>query len=78
MVKTFGQPAEEYIRSAGDKYYVNLKEMNRHALSRAGVMHIEVSDACTACEHNRFWSHRVTRGQRGSQGAIIVCKERET
>jgi hypothetical protein len=26
------------------------------------------------CESHRFWSHRVTKGQRGSQGAFIVCK----
>ncbi len=77
MIQTFGEAAEKYIRGENGKYYVNLKEMNRHALSRVGVERIEVSDACTACEHNRFWSHRVTRGQRGSQGAIIVCKERE-
>lgn len=78
MVKTFGPAVEKYIRSSGWKYYVNLKEINRHALSQAGVEHIEVSDACTACQHQQFWSHRVTHGERGSQGAIIVCKERET
>ena len=78
MVKTFGAAVEKFIRPVGKKYYVNLKEINRHALLRAGVEHIEVSDDCTACQHQRFWSHRVTRGLRGSQGAIIVCKERET
>ena len=78
MVDTFGEAVEKYIRPVGEKYYVNLKEINRHALSAVGVQHIEISDACTVCEHDRFWSHRVTRGQRGSQGAIIVCKERET
>ena len=77
VVEMFGPAVEKYIRPVGEKYYVNLKEVNRYALTRAGVPHIEVSEACTACEHNRFWSHRVTRGQRGSQGAIIVCKERE-
>ena len=78
MVETFGPAVEKYIRKTGNKYYVNLKEINRHALSRSGVTSIEISDECTACQHHRFWSHRVTRGQRGSQGAIIVCKERET
>ena len=78
MVETFGQAVEKYIRPSGDKYYVNPKEINRHALSRAGVMCIDMSTDCTACQSDRFWSHRVTRGQRGSQGAIIVCKERET
>ena len=48
---------------------------DNHALilRRAGVRHIEISDACTMCEPDRFWSHRVTKGVRGSQGAVIVC-----
>ncbi len=74
MRRTFGQAAEPFLRQAGEKYYVNLKELNALSLRRAGVTHIEISPVCTACEHTRFWSHRVTRGQRGSQGAIIVCK----
>ncbi len=78
MTETFGLDIQEFIRPVGEKYYVNLKEINRHALSRAGVAHIEISDACTVCENQRFWSHRITQGLRGSQGAIIVCKERET
>ena len=78
MAETFGNAVEKDIRPVDKKYYVNLKEINRHALARAGVAHIEISDACTACASQRFWSHRITRGLRGSQGAIIVCKERET
>ena len=75
MLETFGEAVREWIRPQGDKYYVNLKEINRHALLRAGVDKIEVSTSCTVCESNRFWSHRVTKGQRGSQGAVILCKE---
>ena len=75
MMQAFGTAAEEWIRNQGDKYYVNLKEINALALRRAGVTHIEVSTACTMCEHERYWSHRYTKGLRGSQGAIIVCKE---
>ena len=67
--------AEGYITAKGEKYYVNLKEINALWLRRAGVTEIEISDACTSCQHERFWSHRVTRGQRGSQGAFIACKE---
>ena len=77
MIAALGSEVEQFIRKSGEKYYVNLKEINALILRRAGVRHIEISDACTACEHHRFWSHRVTRGQRGSQGAIIVCKEGE-
>ena len=75
LTDAFGAEAAEFIRKSGDKYYVNLKEINAMILRRAGVQHIEISESCTVCEHHRFWSHRFTHGQRGSQGAIILCKE---
>ena len=75
LEETFGKQIWEYVRPQQNKYYVNLKEINALALRRVGVKNIEISEACTMCEHDRFWSHRYTRGNRGSQGAIIVCKE---
>ena len=75
MTATFGDAVGEWICPSVSKYYVNLKEINAHALRRAGVDRIEISKDCTMCSHDRFWSHRITGGQRGSQGAIIVCKE---
>ena len=75
MVAALGEAAKPFIRPKNDKYYVNLKEINALWIRRTGVEQIEISDACTVCQSDRFWSHRVTRGQRGSQGAIIVCKE---
>ena len=75
LMSAFGPEVVAYIRRSGEKYYVNLKEINALILRRAGVKHIDISDSCTVCEHTRFWSHRYTKGQRGSQGAIILCKE---
>ena len=75
MLAAFGEEVRPFIRLAGDKFYVNLKEINALALRRAGLRHIEISTDCTMCQPDRFWSHRVTRGQRGAQGAIILCKE---
>ena len=77
MVATFGGEVKKWIRPAKEKYYVNLKEINAFALRRAGVEQIEISPECTMCRHDRYWSHRYTKGVRGSQGAIIVCKEAE-
>ena len=74
MIAALGDVAETYIRAQNEKYYVNLKEINAEFLRRAGVTHIDISDACTKCESHRFWSHRITGKNRGSQGAIIVCK----
>ena len=78
MVAAFGEEVRPFIRKTGMKYYVNLKEINALILRRAGVRHIETSEECTMCQPDRFWSHRFTGGNRGSQGAIIVCKEGRT
>lgn len=74
MVAALGETAKKYIRSENGKYYVNLKAINAEFLRRAGVTQIDISEACTKCENTRFWSHRITGVNRGSQGAIIVCK----
>ncbi len=74
MLESFGEEVKPFIHSRADKYYVNLKEINALALRRAGVTNISISTCCTMCQPDRFWSHRVTRGQRGAQGGIIVCK----
>ena len=74
MTAALGSDAQDSIRKAGSKYYVNLKELNALWLRRTGVAHIEISSDCTACQPHRFWSHRITGGLRGSQGAVILCK----
>lgn len=75
MRSVFGKDAEAFIRPVGEKYYLDLKGINALSLRTVGVERIEISDACTVCSCHRFWSHRATRGLRGSQGAVIVCKE---
>ena len=75
LTAAFGGEVNRFIRKAGLKYYVNLKEINALILRRTGVNQIEISEECTMCRPDRFWSHRVTGGNRGSQGAVIVCKE---
>ena len=75
LLDAFGEEVRPFIREFGNKYYVNLKEVNALILRRAGVRHIEISEDCTMCQPHRYWSHRITGGVRGSQGALIVCKE---
>ena len=75
MISAFGKEAEPFIRPAGEKFHVDLKGINAMILKNAGVRHIEVSDACTVCRQDLFWSHRIVGQQRGSQGALIVCGE---
>ena len=75
LIDTYGKAALAYIRQENGKYYPDLKAINALSLREAGVINMDVSTDCTMCRHDRFWSHRITGGNRGSQGAIIVCKE---
>ena len=40
------------------------------ALRTAGVARVDRLDACTACDPDRFFSHRRDRGLTGRQGAV--------
>lgn len=55
------------------KYYIDLKLTNRLLLESAGVRpeHIEVSDLCTKCRGDLFFSHRELGAARGSQVGIM-------
>lgn len=75
LLDAFGDAVAEYIVKDGEKYRADLKAVNAYVLRSAGVAHVEMAAECTVCQPNRFWSHRVTKGERGSQGAIIVCRE---
>ena len=78
MLASFGEAANAAIRpvekAAGKKYYVNLKELNALALRRAGVTAIDIACECTACEPQRFWSHRRVGNGRGSLAAMIMLR----
>ena len=75
ILESYGEEARAYIEKRGEKYYLDLKAINALGLRRLGITQIDISESCTACAPHRFWSHRVTRGERGSQGAIILCGE---
>lgn len=59
------------------KYHINLQEVNRLWMLRAGILpeHITVTDLCTKCHSDVFWSHRVTGDARGSLAGFISIAE---
>lgn len=73
-----GCDAEEFFdRRADGKTMVDLRGANRLRLIQLGLSaeHIDVSQECTMCSHEKYWSHRYTQrmGQgRGSLAAGIV------
>jgi len=49
---------------------LDLREIARRLLERAGVRSIEVSELCTSCEPELFFSHRRDAGRTGRQAGL--------
>ena len=58
------------------KFMIDLLETNRQILAAAGVKNenITVSDLCTNCNSDLLWSHRATKGHRGTMSAFLCLK----
>jgi YfiH family protein len=50
---------------------LDLREVARRLLDRAGVESIEVSDLCTSCRPELFFSHRRDGGTTGRQAGLV-------
>jgi len=66
---------EHCLTQHGDKYMTDLKAANYALLTKAGLSDISISDECTSCLSDKYWSHRKTGGKRGSQVAIITLSQ---
>lgn len=60
-------PVSQEHSSAGGKRRLDLKELNRQIMIKAGIKpeHIEISRLCTACRTDLFYSHRKEKGKTG-------------
>ncbi|NIK68465.1 peptidoglycan editing factor PgeF [Paenibacillus sp. BK720] len=60
------------------KAMVNLKQINRHIMLEAGILpiHIELSEWCTGCGTDQFFSHRKEGGKTGRMASWIGIRER--
>jgi YfiH family protein len=54
-----------------DGRMLDLREVARRLLERAGVSDLEVSDLCTSCEPELFYSHRRDGGDTGRQAGTV-------
>jgi YfiH family protein len=56
------------------KYMLNLQELNRNFIEKAGIVssHIEVTQLCTSCSNDVFFSHRKDDGLTGRMVAWIA------
>ncbi|NBI29432.1 peptidoglycan editing factor PgeF [Chengkuizengella marina] len=66
-----------FIQSKGNgKYTLNLKEMNRQIMLNAGILptQIEITQYCTGCSSDMFYSHRIEKGSTGRMMSWIGLK----
>ncbi|MBR5095422.1 MAG: peptidoglycan editing factor PgeF [Oscillospiraceae bacterium] len=65
-----------FIPRPDGKALVDLRGANARRLLQLGLReeHIDLSEECTMCSHEKYWSHRYTKGIRGSQAACIVLE----
>lgn len=59
------------------RYKLDLAKINRQQLTEAGIManRIEISQYCTGCRTDLFFSHRMENGRTGRMTAWIARKE---
>ncbi len=54
----------------GEQFRADLKALNAMQLYEVGVQKVDVTDLCTACRPDIFYSHRQSGGKTGRQGAL--------
>ena len=76
MVEAFGDAARAHFTEYGEKYLIDLAGLNKLVLLNHGVRNcnITMSDVCTCCNSDTYWSHRKTDGIRGAMAAIIMLR----
>ena len=76
FLSAFGEKlvTETFGSLGAERYTADLREINRRILVEAGVLaeNIDVSRECTACRPELFFSHRYSRGLRGTMLSVIA------
>lgn len=53
------------------KYFVDLKELNKILLNEMSVLQVDVSDYCTSCNSDVFFSYRKEKGFTARHSAVL-------
>ena len=62
-----------FYRIIGEKHYLDLAAANNHQALSMGIpgQNIQVSEECTFCSPEKFFSYRFSKGSTGRQGGFI-------
>ena len=72
--KMTGDICDSFFTKREGKMFADIVKMNTYYLNLAGLKpeNVYASEECTACSPYRFFSHRATKGKRGTMAAIIT------
>ncbi len=70
--QAFGSKTSQLLSTVNGSNHLDLWAANAIQLEEAGVKSIEVSSICTACDLERWFSHRGEHGKTGRFGALIT------
>lgn len=70
------RPSSWYLNKNDGKSMLNLKEINRQIMMKAGILptHIECTTYCTSCRNDLFFSYRKDGGTTGRMASWIGIK----
>ncbi len=71
---TFPDNWDQVLITGTDSVKLDLWEANKISLRKAGVVHIETAEICTACDVENWYSHRAENGKTGRFAAVIGLK----
>ena len=68
--------AEKFVMRDGDGLVCDLVALNRYLLIDCGISpeNIDVIDECTCCNPDKYFSHRYSKGHRGTMLNVIYMK----
>ncbi|MBW7473638.1 peptidoglycan editing factor PgeF [Paenibacillus oenotherae] len=76
----YGASFESMVAGSGEgKAHINLKEINRQIMIKAGILpiNIEMTEWCTGCSTDIFFSHRMEGGATGRMASWIGMRRGE-
>jgi YfiH family protein len=67
---------KKYTHYRDGKYHIDLQRIIKQVMVEAGVLecNIDISDVCTKCNNDVFFSYRGDNGKTGSLAAIMMLK----
>ncbi len=57
-----------------NKYYIDLKLLNKNQLLETGIINIDISSYCTCCMSDIFFSYRKEKGKTARHSAVVKIK----